>query len=126
MNKEAVATNKAPSAIGPYSQAIKANGMVFTSGQLPINPITDKIDEAGIEWQTHMCIKNIEAILKEAGSDLSKVVKTSVFLTDLSNFAKVNEIYASYFSAPYPGRSCYEVSKLPKEALIEIEVIAMI
>ena len=73
-----------------------------------------------------MCIKNIEAILKEAGSDLSKVVKTSVFLTDLSNFATVNEIYASYFSAPYPGRSCYEVSKLPKEALIEIEVIAMI
>lgn len=125
MNKEVIATKNAPAAIGPYSQAIKANGMVFTSGQLPINPATGNIDENNIEWQTHQAIKNLEAVLKEAGSDLAKVVKTTVFLSDLGNFGKVNEIYATYFKSEHPGRSCFEVSKLPKAALIEIEAIAI-
>lgn len=125
MNKEVVATKNAPAAIGPYSQAIKANGMVFTSGQLPINPATGNIDENNIEWQTHQSIKNLEAVLKEAGSDLSKVVKTTVFLSDINNFGKVNEIYATYFKSEAPGRSCFEVAKLPKNALIEIEAIAI-
>lgn len=125
MNKEVINTKNAPAAVGPYSQGIKANGMVFTSGQLPINPATGNIDENNIEWQTHQSIKNLEAVLKEAGSDLSKVVKTTVFLSDIGNFGKVNEIYATYFKGEAPARSCFEVAKLPKAALIEIEAIAI-
>lgn len=126
MEKSVIATKNAPAAIGPYSQGIKANGMVFTSGQLPINPATGNMDASDIEGQTHQAIKNLEAVLKEAGSDLSKVVKTTVFLSDLGNFGKVNEIYATYFKSEAPARSCFEVSKLPKAALIEIEAIAVI
>ncbi len=125
MNKEIINTKNAPAAVGPYSQGIKANGMVFTSGQLPINPATGNIDENNIEWQTHQSIKNLEAVLKEAGSDLSKVVKTTVFLSDIGNFGKVNEIYATYFKGEAPARSCFEVAKLPKAALIEIEAVAI-
>ena len=125
MNKEVINTKNAPAAVGPYSQGIKANGMVFTSGQLPINPATGNIDENNIEWQTHQSIKNLEAVLKEAGSDLSKVVKTTVFLSDIGNFGKVNEIYATYFKGEAPARSCFEVAKLPKNALIVIEAIAI-
>lgn len=124
MKKEIIASKKAPAAIGPYSQGTKVNGFVFTSGQLPINPETGQIDENNIEWQTHQALKNLGEVLKEAGSDLTKVTKTTVYLKDLSTFAKVNEIYASYFKSEAPARSCFEVAKLPKDALIEIEAIA--
>ncbi len=125
MTKSVIASKNAPAAIGPYSQGIRTSNMVFTSGQLPINPATGNIDENNIDWQTHQAIKNLEAVLKEGGSDLTKVVKTTVFLSDLANFGKVNEIYATYFRSEAPARSCFQVAKLPKDALIEIEAIAI-
>lgn len=124
MTKQVISTKAAPAAIGPYSQAIKCGGFVFTSGQVPINPSTGKIEAQDIEGQTKQVMKNLEAVLKEAGSDFSKVIKTTVFLTDLANFGKVNEIYASYFAKEAPARSCFQVVKLPMGALIEIEMTA--
>ncbi|MBC2399940.1 RidA family protein [Clostridium tetanomorphum] len=121
--KKSVSTKKAPVAIGPYSQGIKCGNLVFISGQLPVDPNTGEIPE-GIECQTEQSIKNIIEILKEEGLDLSNVIKTTVFLKDLGNFTKVNEIYGKYFNEPYPARSCIEIAKLPKDAGIEIEVIA--
>ena len=122
--KAAISTTKAPAAIGPYSQAIEANGFVYASGQLPINPATGQFAEGGIKEQTRQSLTNAQNILKEAGIDLSHVVKTTVFLSDIDNFAPMNEVYAEFFDAPYPARSAVAVKDLPKGALVEIEVIA--
>ena len=118
-----IATNNAPAAIGPYSQAIEANGFVYCSGQLPINPATGEMPE-GIKEQTRQSLLNAKAILNEAGLDLTNVVKTTVLLSDIQNFAPMNEVYAELFAAPFPARSAFAVRDLPKGALVEIEVIA--
>ena len=119
-----IATQAAPAAIGPYSQAIEVNGFVYASGQIPIDPATGAFVEGGIKEQTRQSLKNAQAILREAGTDLSHVVKTTVFLSDIANFAPMNEVYAEFFSEPYPARSAVAVRDLPKGALVEIEVIA--
>ena len=118
-----VETTNAPKAIGPYSQAYVSGNLVFTAGQIAINPDTGNIDKDDIEWQANQAFKNIGAILASSGTSYNKVIKTTVFLTDLANFSIVNEIYSKYFISD-PARSCVEVSKLPKGSLIEIEVIA--
>ena len=125
MTMKAISTNNAPAAIGPYSQAIEANGFIYASGQLPIDPATGAFPEGGIKEQTRQSLLNAQAILKEAGSDLSKVVKTTVLLADIADFAAMNEVYASFFAAPYPARSAFAVRDLPKGALVEIEMIAV-
>ena len=122
---KAISTNNAPAAIGPYSQAIEANGFIYASGQLPINPATGAFPEGGIKEQTRQSLLNAQAILKEAGSDFNKVVKTTVLLADIADFAAMNEVYASFFEAPYPARSAFAVRDLPKGALVEIEMIAV-
>ena len=122
---KAISTNNAPAAIGPYSQAIEANGFIYASGQLPIDPATGAFPEGGIKEQTRQSLLNAQAMLKEAGSDLSKVVKTTVLLADIADFAAMNEVYASFFAAPYPARSAFAVRDLPKGALVEIEMIAV-
>ena len=122
---KAISTTKAPAAIGPYSQAIEANGFVYASGQLPIDPVTGQFPEGGIKEQTRQSLTNAQNILKEAGIDLSHVVKTTVFLSDIANFASMNEVYAEFFTAPFPARSAVAVKDLPKGALVEIEVIAV-
>ena len=121
---KAVNTNNAPAAIGPYSQAIEAGGLVFASGQLPINPSTGTFPEGGIKEQTRQSILNAQAILESAGCSLSNVVKTTVLLADIADFAAMNEVYASFFSEPFPARSAFAVRDLPKGALVEIEMIA--
>lgn len=121
---KAISTKNAPAAIGTYSQAIEAGGMVFASGQLPINPATGAFPEGGIKEQTRQSILNAEAILKEAGCSLANVVKTTVLLADIADFAAMNEVYASFFSEPFPARSAFAVRDLPKGALVEIEMIA--
>lgn len=121
---KALSTEKAPVAIGPYSQAIEANGMVFASGQLPIDPATGAFPEGGIKEQTRQSLLNAQAILQSAGLDLKDVVKTTVFLSDIVNFGPMNEVYAEFFSQPYPARSAFAVRDLPKGALVEIECIA--
>lgn len=124
--REIVATEKAPAAIGPYAQANIVDGLIFTSGQVPLDPATGELVEGGIEEQTRQSLENIKAILEEAGSGLDKIVKTTCFLTDIGNFAKMNEIYATYFTdGVYPSRSAFEVGALPKGAMVEIEAIAM-
>ena len=122
---KAISTTKAPAAIGPYSQAIEANGFVYASGQLPIDPATGQFPEGGIKEQTRQSLTNAQNILKEAGIDLSHVVKTTVFLSDIANFAAMNEVYAEFFTEPYPARSAVAAKDLPKGALVEIEVIAV-
>ncbi|XP_031261904.1 reactive Intermediate Deaminase A, chloroplastic-like [Pistacia vera] len=122
--KEAVATNKAPAALGPYSQAIKANNLVFVSGVLGLIPETGKFVSESVEEQTEQVLKNMGEILKASGADYSSVVKTTIMLADLKDFKKVNEIYAKYFPAPAPARSTYQVAALPLDARIEIECIA--
>lgn len=125
--RKIVATTKAPAAIGPYAQANIVNDLVFTSGQIPLDPASGNIVEGGIEAQTKQVFTNLSAVLEEAGSSLEDMVKTTCFLTDMNDFATVNEIYASYFpGGVYPSRSAIEISKLPKGALIEIEAIAII
>ncbi len=122
---KAINTTKAPAAIGPYSQAINSGaGIVFVSGQLPIDPATGSFPEGGVREQTRQSLLNAQAILKEAGLALGNVVKTTVFLADMSDFAAMNEVYASFFTAPYPARSAVAVKTLPKGALVEIECIA--
>lgn len=118
-----IETKKAPAAIGPYSQAIVANGLVYTSGQIPIDPGSGIIEAASIEAQTEQVIKNLAAVLEAAGSSLERVVKTTCFLKNISDFAVFNGIYEQYFTGK-PARSCVEVAALPKGALVEIEVIA--
>lgn len=124
MNK-AINTNNAPAAIGPYSQAIEANGMVFASGQLPIDPATGAFAEGGIKEQTRQSLTNAQNILKESGTDLAHVVKTTVFLSDMDNFAAMNEVYSEFFVQPFPARSAVAVKTLPKNALVEVECIAV-
>lgn len=123
MKKIEVATTGAPGAIGPYSQAIKCGNILFCSGQIPLNPADGSIPE-GIKAQTAQSISNIKAILKEAGVTIDNVVKTSVFLADMSLFGEMNEVYGQEFTAPYPARSAVAVRELPKQVLVEIEVIA--
>lgn len=122
--KQPVHTDHAPKAIGPYSQAIVINGFVFCSGQTPLVPETGNMVEGGVEEQAHRVLQNLSAVLKAAGSDMSKVVKTTVFLQSMGDFAAMNAIYATYFPAPQPARSTVEVAKLPKNCLVEIECIA--
>lgn len=118
-----VSTDKAPAAIGPYAQARIVGNLVYTSGQIGIIPETGEV-AVGIEAQAHQVFKNVSEILKAAGTDMSKVVKTTVFIKDMNDFATVNGIYAQYFTEPYPARSCVEVARLPKDLLLECEVIA--
>ena len=121
---KAINSDKAPKAIGPYSQAIQANGFVFASGQLPIDPATGSFPEGGVKEQTRQSILNAQAILKQAGLDLCDVVKTTVYLADMNDFAVINEEYAQFFSEPFPARSAIAVKTLPKQALVEVECIA--
>lgn len=121
---QAIHTEKAPKAIGPYSQAIKVGNLVFASGQVPIVPATGEFVEGGIKEQTRQSLTNAKAILEEAGTSLSKVVKTTVYLSDMANFAAMNEGYAEFFTQPYPARSAVAVKTLPKNALVEVECIA--
>ncbi len=123
--KKVVKTDKAPKAIGPYSQAIESNGILFISGQIPLDPATGKFVEGGISEQTEQVMKNIEAILKEAGYRLKDVVKSTCLLSDMDNFAAMNAIYGKYYPEDPPARAAYAVCKLPLGALIEIETIAM-
>lgn len=123
MNKIQVATAQAPAAIGPYSQAIKCGNMLYISGQIPVNPADGTIPE-GITAQTEQVIRNIKAILKEAGASIDNVVKTTCFLADMSHFVSMNEVYAREFTAPFPARSAVAVRELPKQVLVEIETIA--
>ena len=117
-------TSKAPKAIGPYSQAIEANGLVITSGQLPIDPATGEFAPGGIKEQTRQSLTNAKTILEEAGISLANVMKTTVFLSDMNDFAAMNEVYAEFFNEPFPARSAIAVKTLPKNALVEVECIA--
>ena len=121
---EIIATEKAPAALGPYSQAIRANGMIFCSGQIPINPATGAIEAQTIEEQTTQAITNLKNVLEKAGSSLAKVVKTTVFIKNMNDFAALNKVYAELFGDTKPARSCVEVARLPKDVLVEIECIA--
>ena len=121
-----ISTKKAPAAIGPYSQAIQVGNLVYTSGQIPINPSTGAFVEGGIKEQTRQSLTNVKAILEEAGLSMSNVVKTTVFMADMGDFAEMNAVYAEFFSEPYPARSAVAVKTLPKGALVEIEVVAAI
>jgi len=119
-----ISTTAAPAAIGPYSQAVEANGFVFASGQLPIDPSTGQFPEGGVKEQTRQSLLNAQAILREAGLELKNVVKTTVFLASMDDFTAMNEVYSSFFSEPFPARSAVAVKTLPKGALVEIECIA--
>lgn len=122
--KKIISTDKAPAAIGPYSQAIEVNGMIFTSGVIPVNPATGEIPE-GIEAQADQAIGNLAALLKESGVSTDDVVKTTVFIKNMNDFGKINEVYSKYFTKDCPTRSCVEVARLPKDVLIEIDSIAV-
>lgn len=124
--KEIISTSKAPSTIGPYSQGVKVGNLVFISGQIPIDPITGNIVEGGIKEQTRRVIENIKAILESIGGNLSNVVKTTVFMVDLSEFSAMNEVYKEYFSEKPPARSTVQVAALPRNVKIEIEAIAIL
>ena len=124
MMKKVISTTKAPAAIGPYSQAIQVGNLVYTSGQIPIDPATGVFVEGGIREQTRQSLLNVKAILEEAGLTMSDVVKTTVFMADMDDFADMNAVYAEFFAEPYPARSAVAVKMLPKGALVEIEVVA--
>ena len=126
MHKEQITTTAAPAALGPYSQAIAAGGFLFASGQVPIDPATGDLAGADVESQARQVFANLQQVLAAAGCGFADVVKTTVFLTDLANFAAVNEIYADYFVQPYPARSCVQIAALPKGSLLEVELIAKI
>ena len=121
-----ISTKQAPAAIGPYSQAIQVGNLVYTSGQIPIYPATGAFAEGGIKEQTHQSLTNVKAILEETGLSMSNVVKTTVFMADMNDFADMNAVYAEFFTEPYPARSAVAVKTLPKGALVEIEVVAEI
>ncbi len=123
MNRSAIITDKAPAAIGPYSQAITYNNLLFTSGQIPLDPNTGKIIDGEISAHAHRVFKNIAAIAEEAGTSLDKTVKTTVFLADIADFQAVNEVYKEYFSEPFPARSAFQVAALPLGAKLEIEAV---
>lgn len=124
MKKKIISTDKAPGAIGPYSQAIKIGKFIYTSGQLPIDPKSGIMPE-NIQEQTKQCLENLKAILETANGRLESVVKTTVFLKDMNDFLKMNEVYSLFFTSNYPARSCIQVARLPKDALVEIEAIAI-
>ena len=122
--KKVISTSKAPSAIGPYSQAIQVGNLVYTSGQIPIDPATGVFAEGGIKEQTRQALLNVKAILEENGLSMNDIVKTTVFMADMNDFADMNAVYAEFFTEPYPARSAVAVKTLPKGALVEIEVVA--
>ena len=123
--KKVIATDKAPAAIGPYSQAIEVNGMVYTSGIIPVDPATGNIPEGSVA-QAEQAFLNMKNLLEAAGTDISQVVKTTVFIKEMNDFGAINnEVYAKYFTEPYPSRSCVEVARLPKDVMLEIEAIAL-
>lgn len=124
MEKKIIHTTKAPAAVGPYSQAVKVGGFVFTSGQIPLDPSTGELVSGDVKKAAERSLENVKAILEEAGTSLDKVIKTTVFVKDMGDFAAVNEVYAKYFDKDMPARSCVQVT-LPKDALVEIEVIAL-
>lgn len=117
-----IKTTNAPAAIGPYSQAIQTGNMLFTSGQIPINPATGEIP-SGVEAQARQALTNVKNLIEASGGSIDNVVKTTVFIKDMNDFAKINEIYAEFFTEPYPSRSCVEVARLPKDVLLEVETI---
>ena len=120
-----ISTDKAPAAIGPYSQAIEVNGMIYTSGMIPIDPSTGELVTGSVEAQAEQAISNLEARLAASGSSIEKAVKTVVFISNMDDFGKINEVYAKHFKEPYPARSCVQVARLPKDVAIEIEAVAV-
>ena len=120
-----ISTDKAPAAIGPYSQAIEVNGMIYTSGMIPIDPSTGELVTGSVEAQAEQAISNLEALLAASGSSIEKAVKTVVFISNMDDFGKINEVYAKHFKEPYPARSCVQVARLPKDVAIEIEAVAV-
>ena len=125
MKKEIISTDQAPGAIGPYSQAVKIGEMVFVSGQIPIDPLSGNLIEGDIKTQTRQVLKNVTAVLSAAGTSLDRVVKTTVFITNMNDFSLMNEVYAEFFTSMPPARACVEVSRLPKDVLVEVEAIAI-
>lgn len=123
--KEIISTKNAPAAIGPYSQAVVVGNMIYTSGMIPIIPETGELETGDITAQAKQAISNLIALLEASGADASSVVKTTVFIKDMNDFAKINEVYATFFKDNYPARSCVEVARLPKDVLIEIEAVAV-
>ena len=124
MNKTVISTPNAPAAIGPYSQAVRIGDLLYTSGQIPLDPATGTLVEGDIAVQARQSLNNVKAILEAAGADMSAVVKTTVFLKNMDDFAAMNEVYAQFFAEPYPARSAVQVAKLPKDVLVEIEAVA--
>lgn len=123
--KKEISTKNAPAAIGPYSQAIEVNNMIFTSGMIPINPETGELVTGSVEDQARQALTNLKNLVEASGSSMEKVVKTVVFISDMEDFAKINEVYAEFFPAPYPARSCVQVARLPKDVAIEIEAVTI-
>ena len=123
---EKISTSLAPAAIGPYSQGIKCNGMLYASGQIPLDPATGQLVPGGITEQAHQAFRNVKNLVEAAGTSMANVVKVTVFMADMADFATVNDIYAQYFSDPYPARSAVAVKSLPKGALLEVEVVALV
>ncbi|GAB6181836.1 RidA family protein [Desulfotomaculum defluvii] len=126
MNKEIISTEKAPAAIGPYSQGVKVGNLLFISGQIPIDPATGNVVEGDVQAQTKQSIKNLQGICEAAGASLKDIVKTTVFVNDMNQFAKVNETYGEFFKEEAPARACVEVSCLPKNVMVEIEAIVLV
>jgi len=126
LQREALHTDQAPAAVGPYSQAVRVDRTIYISGQIPFDPVTMKKVDGDIQAETHQVMKNLDAILKNAGCDFSNVIKTTVLVKNMDEFALVNEVYAQYFKEPYPARACFEVARLPKDVNVEIEAIAMV
>ena len=124
--RQVIQTAAAPQAIGPYSQAVRCGSMVYVSGQIPLDPTTAQVVAGGVSAETHQVMRNLKAVLEAAGSSLEKVVKTTIFLKDMGQFQLVNEIYGSYFKAPYPARATIEVARLPKDVSVEIDCIAQV
>ena len=124
--REIIATDRAPGAIGPYSQAVRAGDFVFCSGQIPIDPATGEFVQGGVREQTHQVLKNLSEVLKAAGSSLKGVIKTTVFVEDMNDFAEMNQVYAKYFTENFPARATVQAARLPKDAKVEIECIALI
>ena len=123
--KTAISTKNAPAAIGPYSQAIEVNGMIYTSGMIPINPQTGELVTGSVEEQAEQAFTNLKALIEASGSSMDKVVKTVVFIKNMDDFGKINAIYEKYFTEPYPARSCVEVARLPKDVALEVEAITL-
>lgn len=126
MNFEIISTDKAPAAIGPYSQAVKVGNFIYTSGAIPVNPETGEVVAGGVAEQAEQALKNVAAVLAGAGTGLERVVKTTVFIKNMNDFAAINEVYKKFFTSAYPARSCVEVARLPKDVLIEIECVAVV